>query len=236
MRPRSGVSPTLSRLSGKAATRRCCASRGRSIGSRGRSKCRGTRWSAPPRRYRARCARPSARPRGTSGRWRSSRCRSRGVCTVAPGVVVEQRVTPLERVGCYVPGGRYPLPSSLLMTAIPAKAAGVGEVVVACPRPDAGGDGRSARGRRRAALSRRRRARGGGAGLRHGHDAARGQNRGPGQPLRGRRQGAGRRRLRHRLLRRPDGDRHRRHPRGPRPGLPPTSSRRPSTTPTRAPS
>jgi len=33
--------------------------------------------------------------------------------TVVPGVVVEQRVTPLERVGCYVPGGRYPLPSSL---------------------------------------------------------------------------------------------------------------------------
>jgi histidinol dehydrogenase len=56
---------------------------------------------------------------------------------VASGVVVEQRVTPLERVGCYVPGGRYPLPSSLLMTAIPARAAGVGEVVVACPRPDA---------------------------------------------------------------------------------------------------
>jgi histidinol dehydrogenase len=56
---------------------------------------------------------------------------------VASGVVVEQRVTPLERVGCYVPGGRYPLPSSLLMTAIPAKTAGVGEVIVACPRPDA---------------------------------------------------------------------------------------------------
>ncbi|MDE2905841.1 MAG: histidinol dehydrogenase, partial [Acidobacteriota bacterium] len=36
--------------------------------------------------------------------------------TVAPGVVVEQRVTPLDRVGCYVPGGRYPLSSSLLMT------------------------------------------------------------------------------------------------------------------------
>jgi histidinol dehydrogenase len=52
-----------------------------------------------------------------------------------PGVVVEQRVTPLDRVGCYVPGGRYPLPSSLLMTAIPARAAGVPEVVVACPRP-----------------------------------------------------------------------------------------------------
>ncbi len=57
--------------------------------------------------------------------------------TVAPGITVEQRVTPLARVGCYVPAGRYPLPSSLLMTAIPARAAGVGEVIVCCPRPDA---------------------------------------------------------------------------------------------------
>jgi histidinol dehydrogenase len=55
--------------------------------------------------------------------------------TTAEGVTVEQRVTPLDRVGCYVPGGRYPLPSSLLMTAIPARAAGVSEVIVACPRP-----------------------------------------------------------------------------------------------------
>ena len=37
------------------------------------------------------------------------------------GVTIEQRVTPLDRVGCYVPGGRYPLPSSLLMSAIPAR-------------------------------------------------------------------------------------------------------------------
>jgi histidinol dehydrogenase len=56
---------------------------------------------------------------------------------VAAGVSVEQRIVPLDRVGCYVPGGRYPLPSSLLMTAIPAAAAGVREIVVACPRPDA---------------------------------------------------------------------------------------------------
>ncbi|MGH9145281.1 MAG: histidinol dehydrogenase [Vicinamibacterales bacterium] len=56
--------------------------------------------------------------------------------TTTPGVVVEQRVTPLDRVGCYVPGGRHPLPSSLLMTAIPAKTAGVAEVIVACPRPE----------------------------------------------------------------------------------------------------
>jgi histidinol dehydrogenase len=54
---------------------------------------------------------------------------------VTSGVTVEQRVVPLDRVGCYVPGGRYPLPSSLLMTAIPAVAAGVGEVVAVCPRP-----------------------------------------------------------------------------------------------------
>ncbi len=54
---------------------------------------------------------------------------------VAIGVTVEQRVVPLDRVGCYVPGGRYPLPSSLLMTAIPAVAAGVRDVVVVCPRP-----------------------------------------------------------------------------------------------------
>ena len=57
--------------------------------------------------------------------------------TVAPGITVEQRVTPLDRVGCYVPAGRYPLPSSLLMTAIPAAVAGVGEVVAVCPHPDA---------------------------------------------------------------------------------------------------
>jgi histidinol dehydrogenase len=53
-----------------------------------------------------------------------------------PGVRVEQRITPLDCVGCYVPGGRYPLPSSLLMTAVPARVAGVAEVVVACPRPE----------------------------------------------------------------------------------------------------
>ena len=56
--------------------------------------------------------------------------------TVAPGVTIEQRVEPLNRVGCYVPGGRFPLPSSLLMTAVPARVAGVREVIVCCPRPE----------------------------------------------------------------------------------------------------
>src|SRR3954467_2927733 len=55
---------------------------------------------------------------------------------VAAGVTVEQKIVPLDRVGCYVPGGRYPLPSSLLMTAIPARAAGVSDVIAVCPRPE----------------------------------------------------------------------------------------------------
>ncbi len=55
---------------------------------------------------------------------------------VAPGVSIEQRVEPLARVGCYVPGGRFPLPSSLLMTAVPARVAGVREIYVCCPRPE----------------------------------------------------------------------------------------------------
>jgi histidinol dehydrogenase len=53
------------------------------------------------------------------------------------GIRISQRVLPLDRVGCYVPGGRYPLPSSLLMTATPARVAGVKEVIAVCPRPDA---------------------------------------------------------------------------------------------------
>ncbi|MCU1305437.1 MAG: histidinol dehydrogenase [Acidobacteriaceae bacterium] len=55
--------------------------------------------------------------------------------TLQPGVRVGQIVRPLERVGCYVPGGRYPLPSTLLMTVIPAQVAGVREIEVVSPRP-----------------------------------------------------------------------------------------------------
>ncbi|MGC1872339.1 MAG: histidinol dehydrogenase [Acidobacteriaceae bacterium] len=52
-----------------------------------------------------------------------------------PGVQLGQRALPLESVGCYVPGGRYPLPSTLLMTVIPAQVAGVKRIVVVSPRP-----------------------------------------------------------------------------------------------------
>jgi histidinol dehydrogenase len=54
---------------------------------------------------------------------------------IQPGVFVGQLVRPLESVGCYVPGGRYPLPSTLLMTVIPAQVAGVKQIRVASPRP-----------------------------------------------------------------------------------------------------
>jgi histidinol dehydrogenase len=54
---------------------------------------------------------------------------------VAPGINVGQVVRPLRSSGCYVPGGRYPLPSTMLMTVIPAQVAGVQEIRVVSPRP-----------------------------------------------------------------------------------------------------
>jgi histidinol dehydrogenase len=53
------------------------------------------------------------------------------------GISVGQLVRPLESVGCYVPGGRYPLVSTLLMTVIPAQVAGVKNIRVVSPRPSA---------------------------------------------------------------------------------------------------
>ena len=51
------------------------------------------------------------------------------------GVKVSQIVRPLERVACYVPGGRFPLPSTVLMSVIPAQVAGIEEIVITSPRP-----------------------------------------------------------------------------------------------------
>lgn len=56
---------------------------------------------------------------------------------VERGVRVAQRVRAIERVGCYLPGGRFSLVSTLLMTAIPAQEAGVREIVVTSPQPGA---------------------------------------------------------------------------------------------------
>ncbi len=52
------------------------------------------------------------------------------------GTVLGQKVTPLDRVGVYVPGGKAAYPSSVLMTVIPARVAGVGEVIMTVPTPD----------------------------------------------------------------------------------------------------
>ena len=57
--------------------------------------------------------------------------------TDIPGGRAGQTVAPVVAAGCYAPGGRYPLPSSVLMTAVTARAAGVKQVWVASPRPSA---------------------------------------------------------------------------------------------------
>jgi histidinol dehydrogenase len=56
--------------------------------------------------------------------------------TEPDGTVLGQRVTPLDRVGIYVPGGKAAYPSSVLMNAIPAQVAGVKEIVMVVPTPD----------------------------------------------------------------------------------------------------
>jgi len=55
---------------------------------------------------------------------------------VEPGVTITQRVSPIDSVGCYIPGGNFALVSTLLMTALPAQVAGVPRIQVVCPRPN----------------------------------------------------------------------------------------------------
>ena len=55
--------------------------------------------------------------------------------TLQPGLRAGQIVRPLETVAAYIPAGRYPLPSTLMMTAIPAQVAGVPNICIACPKP-----------------------------------------------------------------------------------------------------
>ena len=53
-----------------------------------------------------------------------------------PGVKIHQMVRPIETIGCYIPGGRFSLVSTLVMTLVPAKVAGVPKIVVVCPKPN----------------------------------------------------------------------------------------------------
>jgi histidinol dehydrogenase len=55
---------------------------------------------------------------------------------VEPGVTISQLVRPIEAIGCYVPGGRFALVSTLLMTVVPARVAGVNRITVVCPKPN----------------------------------------------------------------------------------------------------
>ena len=55
---------------------------------------------------------------------------------VEPGVKIGLLVRPIDTIGCYIPGGRFALVSTMVMTVVPAKVAGVGHIQVACPRPN----------------------------------------------------------------------------------------------------
>ena len=55
---------------------------------------------------------------------------------VEPGVNVGQIVRPIETIGCYIPGGRFALVSTLIMTVVPAQVAGVRRIIAVCPRPN----------------------------------------------------------------------------------------------------
>ena len=122
------------------------------------------------------------------------------------GMRLGQIVRPLDTVAAYIPSGRYPLPSTIMMTAIPAQVAGVPNICVASPQAGSRGlrhggpagtdpgfpDGRSA-GHRRLCLW-------------HAHGAARRPHRGSGQYLCGRRQEIAGGRSGNRFRRRPHGD------------------------------
>jgi len=54
--------------------------------------------------------------------------------TVEPGVQISQLICPIDSIGCYIPGGRFALFSTMVMTVVPAQVAGVRRIVVVCPR------------------------------------------------------------------------------------------------------
>ena len=92
----------------------------------------GQGWKATPAGTRDAMKRAAANIRRFA-KWQVPRSWNRKIC----GGELGQIVRPLASVGCYVPGGRYPLPSTLLMTAIPAQVAGVERIAVVTPNPQA---------------------------------------------------------------------------------------------------
>ena len=160
----------------------------------------------------------ACRPRRRAGRRRSSSASSRSRGSAAT-----------------CPGGRFPLPSSLLMTAVPARVAGVREIDRRCPRPEPAVMAAALE----AGVTRLFRIGGAHAiaALAYGTGSVPRVDKivGPGNRYVAAAKAIVARRLRDRLLRRPDRDRRSSPAPGSRRGSPPISSRRPSTIPTRAP-
>ena len=71
-------------------------------------------------------------------RFTAANCKKAGSIAIRSGMMLGQRITPLERVGVYVPGGKASYPSTVLMNAIPAKVAGVKEIIMTSPIGDDG--------------------------------------------------------------------------------------------------
>ena len=126
--------------------------------------------------------RAASRRRPTSGGLPTGKCRARGARRSA-AARLGQIVRPLDSVGCYVPGGSYPLPSTLLMTAIPAQVAGVERIVVVSPESAAGDAGGGVFAGRSGDVPLWRSAGDRGACLRNRDDRAGGQDRWAGQRL-----------------------------------------------------
>ena len=76
-------------------------------------------------------------PRAIFAALPSSNFRARGAWPSNGRARLGQIVRPLDSVAAYIPGGRYPLPSTVMMTVVPAQVAGVKRIVVVCPRPNA---------------------------------------------------------------------------------------------------
>ena len=89
-------------------------------------------WKDLSAEERSRLERTAARIRAFADAQRQA---LHDVCIPIPGGLAGHTVAPVERAGCYAPGGRYPLPSSALMTVITARVAGVRDVWLASPRP-----------------------------------------------------------------------------------------------------
>jgi histidinol dehydrogenase len=87
-------------------------------------------WGSVPPKLRK-----SLRQAAQNIRWFCEWQKPKGWMRTRSGISVGQLVRPLESVGCYVPGGRYPLVSTLLMTVIPAQVAGVKNIRVVSPKP-----------------------------------------------------------------------------------------------------